>query len=146
MDYNTDVAEIDQSTVLGWVKDHKNELIAAGLCITTLVGIILGITHKEELLEVWKNLQRTVNANTHHTKRITTQTAQAVSGASEQIEKAVSSTRGHPREHYVNAHVRKLPIGQKASKKKLEEAKTLGYELLDGQTIVSGHPRGKKAA
>lgn len=49
--------EDKKKSVLTWIKEHKTELILAGISITAIVTIILGIKNKDALMNVWNKLK-----------------------------------------------------------------------------------------
>ena len=46
----------DRNGLVAWIKEHKEQLILAGLSITTLLTIAIGFKNKETIKEFWKNL------------------------------------------------------------------------------------------
>ena len=49
--------ETDKKTVIKWIKEHKKELIIAGVCITTMIAVIIGINNQKGLDEAWASLR-----------------------------------------------------------------------------------------
>ena len=49
--------EENQKGFIAWVKAHKKQLIIAGISITAIIGVILGIKNKKTLDELWKALK-----------------------------------------------------------------------------------------
>ena len=47
----------DKEKILQWIKEHKVELILAGVCITTIVAIAIGLKNKDTLTRVWNELK-----------------------------------------------------------------------------------------
>ena len=43
---------------VNWVKDHKKQLLIAGISVTAVIGIIIGLKNKEAIKELWENLER----------------------------------------------------------------------------------------
>lgn len=54
---------IEQHQIWTWVKAHKKQLIAAGISITVLVGIILGMKNKGTFSDLLKTLHKAVAKN-----------------------------------------------------------------------------------
>ena len=52
--------ESKKKELIKWIKNHKKQLIFAGISITTLVCIILGIKNKDTLAELWISLAESV--------------------------------------------------------------------------------------
>lgn len=48
----------ENNKFISWVKHHKTELIIAGISVTTLIGIILGIKNKESIKKLWDTLEK----------------------------------------------------------------------------------------
>lgn len=42
--------------LISWVKSHKKELAIAGVSVLSIIAVIIGIKHKEELLKLFKSL------------------------------------------------------------------------------------------
>lgn len=53
--------EEKKTDFLGWVKQHKKQLILAGISISVVIGIILGAKNKDILEELWATLKRRTN-------------------------------------------------------------------------------------
>lgn len=47
----------DKRNFIAWIKAHKKQLIIAGISITTLVAIVVGIKNKNEIIKLWGILQ-----------------------------------------------------------------------------------------
>lgn len=43
-----------------WVKEHKKQLIVAGISVAAIVSIIIGIKNKDTIIELWDSLEKTV--------------------------------------------------------------------------------------
>ena len=50
--------EKEKKSLVNWIKEHKTQLIIAGISITTIVAIILGIKNRQALEEAWSSLKR----------------------------------------------------------------------------------------
>ncbi len=50
----------DKKTFIIWIKAHKKQLIAAGISITTLVLIVIGLKNKGEIVRLWCVLQERI--------------------------------------------------------------------------------------
>lgn len=50
--------EEKKTDFFGWVKQHKKQLILAGISISVVIGIILGAKNKEVLDELWATLKK----------------------------------------------------------------------------------------
>lgn len=47
----------DKNSFLAWIKNHKKQLILAGLSITTIIATIVGLKNKEAIKELWGSLK-----------------------------------------------------------------------------------------
>ena len=43
-----------------WVKEHKTQLLFAGISVTTLVATILGLKNKDAIAELWDTLKKEI--------------------------------------------------------------------------------------
>ena len=50
----------EKQKVLQWIKDHKKQLIAAGIGIAAIIAIIIGIKNKAMLQSAWESLKATI--------------------------------------------------------------------------------------
>lgn len=124
---------------LMWVKAHKKQLILAGVSITTIVGIILGIKNKDAIEELWTSLAKTV-------KKVPTSatTSMPVSTVPVTVPEVDLQIRPytHPTEVFdVSRHVRTMAAGKHHSAAKAAEAAALGIDLLPNQTLVGPYTK-----
>jgi len=116
-----------------WVKVHKKQLILAGVSITIVVGIILGIKNKDVLVELWAVLEKRVS-KVQQAKLDTDSTAEIISGNGVL---AVPRNYTRPKEPVpVDLHIRNLCPGRVHSAEKAAEAEALGIILMPNQTLV----------
>ena len=136
----------ERNSLIDWIKEHKRELILAGISIGTLILIVLGIKNREAIKAVWDSLKATV-------KQPTTKVTEAVQKViveippepiQETVTVIVSNLENLPSE--VRRHIRNLPDGYHASPKKIAEALENNIILMDGQTWVEGYVKGRVAA
>ena len=59
-DQNVESVPETKKGLLAWVKSHKTELILAGVSITTIIGVILGLKNKDALAELWATLSKSI--------------------------------------------------------------------------------------
>ena len=163
-----------RKSVIRWIKEHKKELIIAGVSIATIIAVVLAIKHRGELKKQFEALKAAVSALSN--KRIkVVETEAEVCKAAERTAKTlkvveppakafktverpldvlkVAETSAYPtsaKRTYspcmVELHTRKLPAGHHASAKKLAEAEELGIILETGYTIVDSYSKGAAAA
>ena len=125
--------------LLAWVKSHKTELILAGVSITTIIGVILGLKNKDALAELWAMLSKSITKAPAETA-----VAASVATAAPALE-TVASTRAYtpPTEAFdVSRHIRTMAEGWHHSPEKAAEAAALGIELLPNQTLVGPYTKG----
>ena len=46
----------EKNRVIAWVKEHKSQLLLAGVSITTVFLTVMGIKNKDALTDLWKSL------------------------------------------------------------------------------------------
>ena len=128
----------EQKTLIQWIREHKKEIAIAGISITALVGLGLGIKNKEVMEVFWNALKNNDSIKTE-APRITEQVSS--------IESVVIPMHREYKEPFdVSSHIRNLHEGWKASPEKLAKAAAYGIELLPGQTLVEGYTKGNEAA
>lgn len=127
----------------GCLRRHKKEiLLTAGL---TMIVIGIALTHKKggrrliDSLRVRLNLIYSIklNKNERFNKKAYRPIQQCKSN---QTLYAIKSS------HFVRQHLRVLPNGQKASKKKLAEMQALGLCCPENVTLVDQYYTGRKVA
>lgn len=124
--------EENQKGFIAWVKAHKKQLIVAGISITAIIGVILGIKNKETLDELWKALKDSLKK--------TTPTIQTDLQPLENVIPFRQYTL--PQEPVdVVQHIRTLSEGRHHSAKKAAEAAALGITLLPNQTLVDKYTK-----
>lgn len=50
----------EKKSFLLWVKEHKKQLIIAGVSVATIVVIILGIKNRESIMKLWNSLKKAI--------------------------------------------------------------------------------------
>ncbi len=50
----------DKKDFIAWIKAHKKQLILAGISITTVIAIVVGIKNKSEIIKLWNALQEKI--------------------------------------------------------------------------------------
>ena len=122
----------DRKSLIRWIKDHKKQMIIAGISIGTLILIILGIKNRAAIKAVWDSLKGVVK---HPTAKVAEEVAKVVTDippapASEIVTAVVSNSETLPFE--VSRHIRNLPDGWHASPEKVAEALKNNIILMDG--------------
>lgn len=141
-----EIAVDERKSLISWIKEHKKELIFAGISIGTLILIILGIKNKAEIKALWDALRKVVKQPT--AKVTETVTKVAVEIPQDPIKEVVTAVASNsdtiPFE--VSRHIRNLPDGWHASPEKVAEALKNNIILMDGQTWVDSYMKGGVAA
>ncbi len=137
---NTDVILETKNGFIDWVKAHKKQLIAAGVGIISIIGIILGLKNKDALEVLWASLAERI-------KKVPSAVAEALPATPvvAPVLETVTSTRTYtpPTEAFdVSRHIRTMSAGRHHSAGKAVEAAALGIELLPNQTLVDAYTKG----
>ena len=136
--------EKKKGTYITWVKSHKKELIFAGISITSIIGIILGIKNKDSIEALWKALQKSV-AQVPADKaivKVTENTLPVVAAVSTTDMISLPVHREYMAAFDVTEHIRNLHEGWHASPEKIAAAASHNIELLPGQTWVENYIKG----
>lgn len=139
IEQNTEVMPETKSGFITWGKVHKKQLILAGVGITTIIGIILGLKNKDALEALWASPEESI-------KKVPAETPAALPAApvTAPVLEAVASTRTYtpPTEAFdVSRHIRTMAVGRHHSAEKAAEAATLGIDLLPNQTLVDTYTK-----
>lgn len=84
----TQVEEItkEQQGLLAWIKKHRKELIIAGISVTTIIFVALGIKKKDEISSFWNNLKAEISKqNKYNSKWFETVTDEVLIAEREKI-------------------------------------------------------------
>lgn len=132
--------------IIRWIKEHKKELIIAGVSIEALVLVVIGIKNKDAIKELWESLKNTAIQTSLKVSDAATEVVMKAPIESFQngVSNIASNSEAIPFE--VRRHIRNLPEGWHASPEKIEEALKNSIILMDGQTWVDGYMKGGFAA
>ena len=124
-----------------WVKEHKRQLILAGVSISVILGIIIGIKNKDTLIALWASLKKDVKkAGKPVVVGGCAEPAATQEAVSENVILALPRKYTPPQEPFnVRRHIRNLAPGQVHSAKKEEEANALDIILQPSQTLVDSY-------
>ena len=125
--------------VLVWIKEHKAQLILAGVSITAIVGIIWGVKNKDELTKLWSSLAKSIKMDS-----VTTTTSMPKMATATPATEAILRKRPYtsPTEAFdVRRHIRTMAAGKHHSVAKAAEAAKLGIDLLPNQTLVDPYTK-----
>lgn len=131
--------EEKKNGIISWVKEHKKQLLLAGISITSVIGIIIGLKNKDAIMELWNYLKRSlISEPGEHI--ISLNSVEAASSVAEEAAQIRSYTS--PQKPFdVNQHIRNLSGGRHHSSEKAAEAAVLGIVLLPHQTIVDTYTK-----
>ena len=122
-----------------WVIAHKKQLILAGISISVVLGIILGIKNKDALEELWTAMKLKIR-NVPKTELIVEPILQTSTPQLQIVTAPHTYTR--PQEPVnVGLHIRTLSGGRTHSAEKTAEALALGIDLLPNQTLVDPYTK-----
>lgn len=124
---------------VNWVKDHKKQLLIAGISVTAVIGIIIGLKNKEAIKELWENLENSLSKTTEKLPESIT-----IVKTDPQVIEEVIPVRLYtsPQETFgVSQHIRNLSGGRHHSIEKAAEAAALGIDLLSHQTLVDTYTK-----
>lgn len=134
----------EKKKIVDWIKEHKTELIIAGVSVSALVMLILGIKNKETLEEFWSSLKRVTGEKSISIDNEVLNSMSETFPVQEVPMNNIILIERIP--HNVDSHLRNLPEGWQASAEKIATAAEHGYELLPGQTWVEAYRTGGVAA
>lgn len=124
---------------VNWVKNHKKQLLIAGISVTAVIGIIIGLKNKEAIKELWENLENSLSKTTEKLPESIT-----IVKTDPQVIEEVIPVRLYtsPQETFgVSQHIRNLSGGRHHSIEKAAEAAALGIDLLPHQTLVDTYTK-----
>lgn len=50
----------EKNNIISWIKEHKLQLLFAGVSITTVILTVMGIKNKDALTDLWKSLKEQI--------------------------------------------------------------------------------------
>ena len=121
-----------------WVKGHKKQLLLAGVGISAIAAILLGLKHKDALDELWGKLDKMIKSNSQVKAE-----PMVISEANDIVEiPSVPRSYTLPQEPVeVRQHLRVLKGGRHHSAAKAAEAEALGIDLPLNMTIVDNYTK-----
>jgi len=139
----------ENKSFLNWIKEHRKGLIIAGVSLSAVAALIIGIKNREQLIEVWNSLKKLVakTPETSVTRRLPDLPARPIETPIVTPEIPVNTlSKSEVVPFDVSSHIRNLHVGWKASTEKIAVAADHGYDLKPGQTWVEGYTKGGSAA
>lgn len=134
----------ERKSLIQWVKEHKKELIIAGVSIAAIIAVIVGIKNHKALEEAWSSLRKLVEKTPEAIPTVNTASIAEVTPVKDIVEINFVTADRIP--HDVAEHLRNLPDGWKTSAEKIATAAEHGYDLRPGQTWVEAYRTGGIAA
>ena len=135
----------EQKSMICWIKKHRKELVATGVCIGALVLVVLGLQNQEEIKAVSDSLRKKVKRPAAALTKAVTEVTEDVVAAPIQSVITTATTNRDTAPFEVSRHIRNLPSGHHASQEKIEGALRNNIILLDGQTWVDNYVKGSVA-
>ena len=144
----------EKAVILAWIYAHKKELIIAGISITAIIGVILGVKTRESIMRFWESLSLSISkqplkATGGKSMLSTTSTPIPVPVIEvfPATEITVVRTIGIEKSPFnVSEHLRNLHEGWQASATKIATAAEHGIDLQPRQTWVDSFTKGGIAA
>lgn len=131
--------EENQKGFIAQVKAHKKQLLIAGVSVTAIIGIILGLKNKDAIKELWDALENSLSKTPDKVSEPIT-IAQTAQPLLEEVMPVRLYTS--PQEPFdVSQHIRNLSGGRHHSAEKAAEAAALGITLLPNQTLVDTYTK-----
>lgn len=142
--------EEQKNGFIQWVKANKKELIIAGVSITAIISIIVGIKNKEKIMVLWDSLRKSIENSPVKVPTSSREVVESITHETAQVVEVVSPTEiiKFPSNYKTQGpfdvcdHIRNLPNGWHASAEKIMNAAEYGYNLKPGQTWVDTYTKG----
>ena len=131
--------EEKRNKCIAWMKEHKAELVVAGISLGAILALILGIKNHALLEEKWTLLKKLVEKVPEEVKSVEVRTeTEEVSTVVKEHFSRIS--------HDVVGHERNLAKGQRASQKQIAAAAEYGVKLPPEKTWVNPYRTGGAVA
>lgn len=155
----------EQNKLVKWIKEHKTELILAGISIGTLILVILGFKNRDQLQKLSKQLKCLIQPTTIKvTKEFAAAVAKPKAEAPAEIVQTLAATTESLADavqepefadavceviaispQIVTKHLRNLHEGWNPSPEKIATAAENGFNLIGNQTWVTSYSKGGNA-
>ena len=63
------IEDKSEKGLINWIKEHKVQLIFAGVSVTAVIATILGLKNKDALSELWKSLQKEIEKGSIYSEK-----------------------------------------------------------------------------
>ncbi len=125
--------------LIAWIKEHKKQLFLAGISVTAIIGVVIGLKNKDAIMNLWSSLEKSITKVPDKLPE-SISVVQVTSPTPEDKIPIWSYTA--PQEAFnVNQHIRNLSAGKHHSAEKTVEAAALGISLQPNQTIVDSYTK-----
>lgn len=129
----------NQKGFLIWAKDHRKQLVLAGISVAAIVGSILGLKNKEAIVELWDTLEDNIKKASVK-NAVTAPVSQVANPVIETVQVSRANTPAQiPFD--VSQHIRTMSIGRLHSAEKAAASAALGITLLPHQTLVNTYTK-----
>ena len=71
---------------IAWVKAHKKQLLLAGISVTAIIGVILGLKNKQAIVHLWASVEKSITK----VSEIRTEPLSSVSVSSSALEEVIT--------------------------------------------------------
>ena len=61
--------DVDKKSLSEWVKEHRNQILLAGLSVTTISATILGLKNKDAIIGLWNTLKKQIEKGSLYSSR-----------------------------------------------------------------------------
>lgn len=127
----------NKTDFMEWVKAHRKHLAVAGISVATIMGIVIGLRNRREVVNLWSSLMESI-------KNEPRQNSITLPDSTTTKLEATRPTRiyTHPQKPVeVTQHIRTLPIGKHHSVEKEIEARAMGISLKPNETWVDSYTK-----
>lgn len=132
--------ETEKKRFLDWIKEHKQQLILAGVSVMALIGIVIGVKNRDSLIDTWEYLKTLIDKKTDNHILESKPDVMDTDISNDEADVVSCLT------YQVSSHLRNLHEGWNASATKIALAAENGYELCEGQTWVESYYKGGRVA
>ena len=143
----------EKKSFISWIKEHKKQLIIAGISISALIlSVIVAYKNKESIHMIWEDLKKTIKdvPSNIESKKVDVVAHPVTIEDVLEVRKDVSISEtkvvecivAEKKPFEVHKHVRNLAPGWHASPEKIATACENGIELMKNQTWVKDYTKG----
>ena len=143
--------ESEKKGFAAWVRKHKKQLIAAGLSVAAIAGLVaVAYIKRDSIAELWQNLkdllEKSISPKQITSDEVIRQETTILSDINEDGCSFTEHTTISAKRSYsactVAEHLRKLPLGHHPSPSKYPELELYGLTPEDGYTVMTEYQKG----